>query len=122
VRAVEVRHPLERLEENLAGFQERTLPAIREFPGVTTVALLANRSTGLTVLNVTYRSQEEFEASRDRAGMLRAESLPQMGAQLERLTEMQVAIVGLRAPVGMLMQPDLPAQGRAAESRASADS
>ena len=121
VRAVEVRHAPDRLEEDLAGFRENTLPATRELPGVTGVVLLANRTTGLTVLNVTYRSREEFDASRERGATLRAKALARMGAELEKLTELQVAIVGIRAPIGSSAASELPAQGRAADARAVAD-
>ncbi len=121
VRAVEVRHAPERLGEDLAGFRELTLPAIQAMRGVTGVVLLADRTTGLTVLNVTYRSREEFEESRERGATLRAEALARMGAELEKLTELQVAIVGIRAPIGSSAATELPAQGRAAEARAVAD-
>jgi hypothetical protein len=114
-RAAEVRHPVDRLVENLASFKEHTLPAILEFPGVSTVALMANRTTGLTVLNVAYATDAEFEASRDRAATLRSESMARLGASVERVTEMQVAIAGIRPPI------DLPAQGKAVEFPANAD-
>ena len=113
-RAVEIRHPVDRLEESLAGFKDSFLPSILEFPGVTLVTLLANRTTGLAVVTVAYPTEAEFAASRDRAERLRA-SVGRRGGTVERVTETQVAIVGLRSPV------ELPAQGGPVEFPANAD-
>lgn len=108
-RSSEIRLPLDRLGDNLAAFSSEILPQVRQIPGVTTIGLLVNRGTGLTVLSVSYDSRESFEASREFAQRMRARSMQQYGAELLRVMEMQVAVVGIRPPV------DLPAQGGTVE-------
>jgi hypothetical protein len=109
-RAAEIQHPPMQMDEAIAGFRDVALPAMRaQFAGINTVALLVNRRTGYSVVNVTYTSREAMESSRDAAADMRARNLRNSGAVLLNLRELEVAIVGIRPPV------DLPAQGGAVE-------
>jgi hypothetical protein len=108
-RTTETHAPPERMEENILLFTTELLPAIREIPGANTVGLLVNRRNGHAVSSVTYDSKEALDASRERAGRLRVESVVRLGAKVMNVMELEVAIVGIRPPI------DLPAQGRPAE-------
>lgn len=113
-RSTEFTAPVERMDENIALFTSEVLPAIREIPGATTVALLVNRVEGRGVATVTYASRAELDASRGRAATLREQSLTRLGARVTNVLEFEVAIVGIRPGV------DLPAQGKPVEFRSGA--
>lgn len=109
-RAAEVQHAPDKVDEGIARFRDIALPAMRErFAGINTIALLVNRKTGYSVVNITYTSREAMEASREEADRMRTENLRAAGAELLNVRELEVAIVGIRPPV------DLPAQGRPVE-------
>lgn len=106
-RAIEIRNAPERMDAAIERFRDVLLPAMRDrFAGLNTVALLVDRRSGFAVVNVTYTSREALEASRADGERMRSDALRDVGAELLRIHEMEVAIVGIRPPV------DLPAQGQ----------
>ncbi len=109
-RATEIQEAPERMDQQIATFRDVVMPAIREhFAGANTIGLMVDRKTGYAVANISYTSREAMEATRGAADRLRSESVRDEGAEVLRVLELEIAIVGIRPPI------DMPAQGRPVE-------
>lgn len=97
-RSVEMDVPKNRIDEAIALFRDEMLAKVQQIPGVNTVVYSANRDTGHTMLNVTYRSRAELEASRETGDKLRAGVVSRLGAGEPEVREMETTIVGIRGP------------------------
>lgn len=97
-RAVEMDVPKDRIEEAIALFRDEMLAKVQQIPGVNTVVYSANRDTGHTMLNVTYRSKAELDASRETGSALRTSVATRLGAGDPTVRELETTIVGIRGP------------------------
>ena len=97
-RAVEMDVPADRIEEAITLFRDDMLSKVQQIPGVNTVVYSANRDTGHTMLNVTYRSKAELDAGRERGNTLRASVVTRLGAGEPTVRELETTIVGIRGP------------------------
>lgn len=97
-RAVEMDVPTDRVDEAIALFRDEMLSKVQQIPGVNTVVYSANRDTGHTMLNVTYRSRAELDAGRETGNTLRASVVSRLGAGEPTVREMETTIVGIRGP------------------------
>jgi hypothetical protein len=95
-RAVEMDVPTDRVEEAIALFRDEMLSRVQQIPGVNTIVYSANRDTGHTMLNVTYRSKAELDAGREAGNTLRASVVDRLGAGEPTVREMETTIVGIR--------------------------
>lgn len=109
-RHVEMTVPVARVEEGISLFRDEALPAIRQFPGVNTCVLLVNRETGLSMVNVTYRSKDDLEAAQERATALRASMVDRLEGSPPVVWELETTIVGIRGP-----EPSAPPDSVAGE-------
>jgi quinol monooxygenase YgiN len=113
-RSVEVMTPLEAMESSEEAFRRDVLPRIREFDGVNTVALLADRATGRHVLNVTYVSRDALDAAAEQGRALRDAFLADAGRALTSVMETEIRIVGMGPPMDEVgaeqAEADVPAQ------------
>src|SRR3954447_730113 len=116
-RTTETRAPAECMAENIELFTSEVLPAIRQIPGFNTIGLLVNRGEGKAVSNVTYRSREALNTSRERAARLREDSVERLGAVVTNVMELESVIVGIGPDAG------LPSQGQpiSSSTRATAE-
>ncbi len=97
-RAVEMDVPTDRIEEGIALFRDEILSKVQQIPGVNTVVLSANRDSGHTMLNVTYRGKAELDAARETADNLRVGVVNRLGASEPTVRELETTIVGIRGP------------------------
>lgn len=97
-RAVEMDVPTDRVEQAIAFFRDEMLSRVQQIPGVNTIVYSANRETGHTMLNVTYRSKAELDAGRETGNRMRAIVVDRLGAGEPTVREMETTIVGIRGP------------------------
>lgn len=97
-RAVQMDVPVDRIEEAITLFRDEMLAKIKAIPGVNTVVYSADRSTGHTMLNVTYRSKAELDAGREEGKAMRAGVVTRLGAGQPTVRELETIIVGIRGP------------------------
>jgi hypothetical protein len=83
---------------------------IQALPGINTALLLVNREQGLAVLNFTYRTRADLDASRETGKARRAEFREQLGAHELSVIEAETVIIGIRGP-------DIVEQSQAAADR-----
>jgi hypothetical protein len=96
-RMVESTTPPDAMAAAEEQFRQEMLPAIRAIDGVNTVSLLADRTNGKHVLNVTYVSRAALEAAREQGRAMRDAFLTQEGRSLTAVMEVEVRIVGMGA-------------------------
>lgn len=95
-RAVEMDIPADRIDDAIAMFRDEMLAKVQQIPGVNTIVFSTNRESGHTILNVTYRSRAELDASRDTANALRGGVVTRLGAGEPTVHELETTIVGIR--------------------------
>lgn len=90
--------PVERMEQAIAAFRDRTIPALRQIEGFCGAVLLVDRSTGTAVGATTWVTREHLQASREAADRLRHATADSSGARVTEVTESEIAIAGIGAP------------------------
>lgn len=106
-RSVQMTIDPDRMDEGIAICRDEVLPRVQQYEGINTVALLVDREHASSVLNVTYRTREALEATRERAAQLRASVVERLGARDVEVRELETFIVGIRGP-------EIPGQREAA--------
>lgn len=79
-------------------FKLAVLPKARELDGFCSASLLINREAGRAVGTVTFNSREQLESSREFAKGLREGVAQELGATIDDVAEMEVALAHLHVP------------------------
>ena len=74
------------------------LPRLEQFEGFCSASLLVDRETGRAVGTVTFESQAHVEASRDAAAGIRTSATSELGATVDEVAELEVALAHLHVP------------------------
>jgi heme-degrading monooxygenase HmoA len=79
-------------------FRMAVLPKAQELDGFCSASLLISRETGRAVGTITFDSREQLEASRDAATGIREAASRDIGATIDDVAEMEVAMARLHLP------------------------
>lgn len=79
-------------------FKMVVLPRVQEFDGFCSASLLINREAGRAVGTVTFESREQLEGSREATARLREGAVREIGATVDEVAEMEVALAHLHVP------------------------
>lgn len=79
-------------------FRMAVLPKMQEFDGFCSASLLINREAGRAVGTVTFDSRAQVEANREEVARLRARVAGEIGATVDDVAEMEVALAHLHVP------------------------
>jgi hypothetical protein len=79
-------------------FKMVVMPRVQELDGFCAGSLLINRETGRAVGTITFDSREQLEASRPAAGKIRERATSELGATVDEVAEMEVALAHLHVP------------------------
>lgn len=79
-------------------FKMVVLPRVQEFDGFCSASLLINREAGRAVGTVTFESREQLEGSREATARLREGAAREIGATVDEVAEMEVALAHLHVP------------------------
>lgn len=79
-------------------FKMVVLPKVQEFDGFCSASLLVSRDTGRAVGTVTYDSREQLERTREATNRLREAAAREIGATVDEVAEMEVALAHLHVP------------------------
>lgn len=79
-------------------FKLAVLPRIQELGGFCSASLLISRQAGRAVGTVTFETREHLEASRETVARIREAATKEIGATVEGLAEMDVALAHLHVP------------------------
>lgn len=71
------------------------LPRVQELDGFCSASLLISRETGRAAGTVTFERLEQLEASRDAAAVIREAASRDIGASIDDVAEMEVALAHL---------------------------
>lgn len=74
------------------------LPKIQEFAGFCSASLLINRENGRAVGTLTFERRDQLEATREAASRIRELASREMGATVEEVAEVEVALAHLHLP------------------------
>lgn len=74
------------------------LPKIQEFDGFCSASLLINREKGRAVGTLTFERHDQLEATRDAATRIREMASHEMGATVDEVVEVEVALAHLHLP------------------------
>ena len=74
------------------------LPRVQELDGFCSASFMVNRETGRAVGTVTFESRAHVEASRDAATSIRANATSELGAAIDEVAELEVALAHLHVP------------------------
>lgn len=74
------------------------LPKIQEFDGFCSASLLINREKGRAVGTLTFERRDQLEATRDAAMKIRELASREMGASVDEVVEVEVALAHLHLP------------------------
>lgn len=74
------------------------LPKIQEFDGFCSASLLINREKGRAVGTLTFERHDQLEATRDAATRIREMASHEMGATVDEVAEVEVALAHLHLP------------------------
>jgi hypothetical protein len=79
-------------------FRLGVLPKVQELDGFCSASLLVDRQGGRAVGTVTFDTREQLEASREAAKAIRATASSEIGATVDEVAEMEVALAHLHLP------------------------
>ena len=79
-------------------FKMVVLPKMQEFDGFCSASLLINREVGRAVGTITFDSRAQLEDSRDSVARVREGVIKELGATLDEVAEMEVALAHLHVP------------------------
>jgi len=79
-------------------FKMAVLPKVEELDGFCSGSLFINRETGRAVGAITFDSRAQLEGSRDAAARIRATASDELGATVDRVEEMELALAHLHVP------------------------
>jgi quinol monooxygenase YgiN len=74
------------------------LPTLQQWDGFCSASLMINRENGRAVGTVTFETREQLEATREAAADLRQRAGQEMGAVVDDMAEMEVALAHLHVP------------------------
>lgn len=74
------------------------LPKIQEFDGFCSASLMINREKGRAVGTLTFERRDQLEATRDAATQIREMASREMGATVDEVAEVEVALAHLHLP------------------------
>lgn len=97
-RVTWVKVPRHEIDHQVDVFRSRVLPQLEEIPGFCSASVLVNRETGRATTTVTYESREAVERSRSQAKRLREDATRTVGAEIQDVAEMELALAHLRVP------------------------
>jgi len=79
-------------------FRMGVLPRVQELDGFCSASFMINRETGRAVGTVTFESRAHVEASRDAATGIRTSAVSDLGATVDEVAEVEVALAHLHVP------------------------
>ena len=97
-RVTWVRGDPSRMDDAVATYRDRVVPAIEKWYGFCSVSGLIDRGEGMAAMAVTYENRDAVEQSRAQAMALRDQIAPEMGAQVIEVAEFELALAHLRVP------------------------
>ena len=87
-----------RMAQALDAYRTGLLPRLEELDGFCSASFMVNRETGRAVGTVTFESRAHVEASRDAATSIRANATSELGAAIDEVAELEVALAHLHVP------------------------
>ena len=79
-------------------YKMAVLPKLQDWDGFCSASLLISRDSGRIVGTVTFETRAQLEASREAAAGLRQRASQEMGAVVDDVAEMEVALAHLHVP------------------------
>lgn len=79
-------------------FRMAVLPRVQELGGFCSASFMVNREAGRAVGTVTFESRAHVEASRDAAANIRTKATSELGANVDEVAELEVALAHLHVP------------------------
>lgn len=79
-------------------FRLGVLPRMQELDGFCSASFMVNREAGRAVGTVTFESRAHVEASRDAAANIRTKATSELGANVDEVAELEVALAHLHVP------------------------
>lgn len=79
-------------------FRMAILPRVQEFDGFCSASLMINREAGRAVGTVTFESRAQLESSREATKRIRETATAEIGATVDEVAEMEVALAHLHVP------------------------
>ena len=79
-------------------FRMVVLPKVEELDGFCSGSLLFNREAGRAVGTITFDTRAQLEASREAAKAIRAAATSELGAKVDEVAEMEIALAHLHLP------------------------
>ena len=79
-------------------FRMVVLPKVQEMDGFCSASFMVDRGAGRAVGTVTFDSREQLDASREAVAAMRAAATQEMGATVDEVAEMEVALAHLHVP------------------------
>ena len=79
-------------------YKMAVLPTVQQWDGFCSASLLVNRDTGRGVTTVTFETSAQLEATRKDAAATRERASQDMGATIDDVAEMEVALAHLHLP------------------------
>jgi quinol monooxygenase YgiN len=87
-----------RLDEMTATVRTALMPRLDEIPGFSSVSIMGDRQSGMSVLTATYDDRRSLDASSGTVQTMREQFLQQTGRELVDMAEFDVVIHRLRVP------------------------
>jgi quinol monooxygenase YgiN len=87
-----------RLDEMTETVRTALMPRLDEIPGFSSVSIMADRQSGMSVLTATYDDRRSLDASSGTVQAMREQFLEQTGRELVDIAEFDVVIHRLRVP------------------------
>jgi quinol monooxygenase YgiN len=85
-------------ERAIDAFKLVVLPRVQELEGFCSGSMLIDREAGRAVGTVIYDTREQLESSRDATAQIREGVIGELGARLDEVAEMEVALAHLHVP------------------------
>ena len=79
-------------------YRMAVLPRLQELDGFCSASLLISREAGRVAGTVTFETREQLEASRQSAARIRERASGELGATVDDVAEMEVALAHLHLP------------------------
>jgi hypothetical protein len=79
-------------------YRMTVLPRIQDMPGFCSATFMINRETGRAVGTLVLETRQQLEATREDARRIRDGSAPEMGAMVDDVAEMELAVAHLHVP------------------------
>jgi hypothetical protein len=89
-RIINVRVPLERVEEGRKMLEEQMVPRVRELPGLRNAYWLLDRQTGVGRTIFLYDTAEAMQAAEEQGKRMREQAQQQIGVAMESIEEYEV--------------------------------